>query len=548
MISYLLLWFGILSAATVPKPAADTRPYIVVMSDAAASIRGYSAEVAAANTAHRVTNMFAAQGAVVKHVCNSSIYGFSATLTPDALQHLQDDPDVYEIEQDGVVRTSNPPIWNLDRINQRRLPLDGVKSSSAEAGDGAVVYVVDTGVRRNHIEFSLPSGVSRVTDGKSFVQDGKGWEDCNGHGTHCASTAAGKNYGVAPGANIVSVRVLGCSGTGSYSDMIAGIDWIVRDSQRRAPGKSVISMSLGGGRSTAMNRAVDSAVDAGIAVVVAAGNENDDACAYSPSSSRNALTVASSDSRDRKSGFSNYGECVDIVAPGSDIAAADYRSRTGVKRLSGTSMACPHVAGAVAAETSRTGSSNAAARYVLQQATPSVINGLKAPMLYLPPPPATPIVPLPTPSPPFRPPLPPTRGACHTTSNNICVFPFVFRGQTYDSCTTTSDTKTWCSTKVDSRGQHVTGNWGYCKAEKECFACPASSRGAVGTKGTVATSCANDNKHGGCGNNSRSTIALSTLILVCVQTVACFAVVFFEIHSFRSSMPPTTPRITSGSV
>ena len=394
------LLYATTNATAVPEPV--TAPYIVVMGDASASMEGYDARVEAWNTAERMGKLFSDSGSVVRHVYNASLYGFAATLPQQAVEHLKADPKVYSVEKDGVVSIDNS-MWGLDRINQRRLPLDGTTSPDENAGEGAIVYVVDTGVAPRHDQFrSTASRTSRVIGGASFVQDGNGWYDCNGHGTHCASTVAGKTCGVAPQAKIISVRVLGCSGVGSYGDMIAGLDWIMRDVKRRGTTKAVVSMSLGGASSAAMDQAVDNVAASGVPVVVAAGNENKDACNYSPARARLAVSVASSDRRDRKSSFSNYGKCVDIVAPGSDIIGADFRSRSGLKSLSGTSMACPHVAGAIAAA-SRDRTSNDAQKAVMGMATPKIIQGLDAPLLYV----SSSMTPLPIPSP-----TPPPQSTC----------------------------------------------------------------------------------------------------------------------------------------
>ena len=168
---------------------------------------------------------------------------------------------------------------------------------------------------------------------------------CSGHGTHCASTAAGATYGVAKSATIVTVQVLSCSGTGSGAGVIAGIDWAVDDAGKRSQ-KAVISMSLGGGFSASENQAIATAVAQDVVVVAAAGNDDSDACSYSPASAPEALTVGSTTQNDVKSSFSNHGSCVDIHAPGSSITAAWSSSDSSIATISGTSMACPHVAGA----------------------------------------------------------------------------------------------------------------------------------------------------------------------------------------------------------
>jgi subtilisin family serine protease len=258
---------------------------------------------------------------------------------------LPSDPVVPVARQRGI----RAETWGLDRLDQRRLPLDGVMdpSSAGASGDGAGVrvYVIDTGIRSDHLEFD-----NRVLDGFVSVNqgqdDGNGTEDCNGHGTHVTGTAAGAQLGVAAGANVVPVRVLNCYGGGYGSDVLAGLDWIASNHPAGTPG--VVNMSLGGGASAALNAAVQEVIDAGLLVVVAAGNSNADACYESPASAPNAITVGATDSADVRASFSNYGSCVDLFAPGVGIPSAWHTGATDTATLSGTSMAAPHVAGAAA--------------------------------------------------------------------------------------------------------------------------------------------------------------------------------------------------------
>ncbi len=230
--------------------------------------------------------------------------------------------------------------WGLDRVDQANLPLDG-RIATNQNGAGVTTYIIDTGVRADHDEFT-----GRVINGFSSINDGNGSNDCNGHGTHVAGTVAGSTYGVAPSATVVPVRVLSCSGSGSTSGVIAGIDWAVRHHQAGVP--AVANMSLGGGYSAALNAAVAAGIADGISFSVAAGNSSDNACSYSPASEPTAITVGSTTSTDGRSSFSNWGSCLDVFAPGSSIRSAWYTSSTSTATLSGTSMAAPHVAGAAA--------------------------------------------------------------------------------------------------------------------------------------------------------------------------------------------------------
>lgn len=286
------------------------------------------------------------KGNRVEDVFTSRVNGLVAELDRADVERLRDDPRVLTVERDGVVRALavrdvETTLWGLDRIDQRSRPGNG-RITTATDGTGVTAYVVDTGIRPDHTQFE-----GRVANrGFTAFSDEYGWGDCQGHGTHVAGTVAGKDFGVAPKAGLVSVRVLGCNGSGSYSGVIAGIDWIASDHQTGQP--AVANLSLGGGFSAAMNAAIQRAVDDGVTVAVAAGNENSNACNSSPASAPAAITVGSTSSNDARSSFSNYGTCLDIFAPGSGIRSSTMTSTTSSAEYSGTSMASPHVAGAAA--------------------------------------------------------------------------------------------------------------------------------------------------------------------------------------------------------
>jgi subtilisin family serine protease len=235
----------------------------------------------------------------------------------------------------------NPPSWGIDRIDQRQHALDKKYHYDSD-GTGVDVYIVDTGVNPEHVEFG---GRARFAHNSSG--DNKD-EDCNGHGTHVSSTIGGATVGVAKNVNIHGVKVLTCAGSGTNEGVIGGIDWVVGEHKKGTGKKSVINMSLGGGKSETLNLAVTAATKAGVTVVVAAGNESSNACNTSPASSPDAITVAASNTWDLGAIFSNFGECVHIYAPGVNIKGAWIGGKNGYKSESGTSMASPHVAGAAA--------------------------------------------------------------------------------------------------------------------------------------------------------------------------------------------------------
>ena len=230
--------------------------------------------------------------------------------------------------------------WNIDRIDQRSLPLNKDVSLTLN-GQGVTVYVVDSGILSTHEEFA-----GRIRAGFTKILDGRGTEDCYGHGTHVAGVIGGSTYGVAPNVTLVPVRVTNCSGSGWTSDMIAGIDWAIADHTAGEP--AVMNISMSGNLSSKVNAAVDRAIADGIVVVTAAGNNNKDACSYSPGSTSSAINVAASDENDARWSWSNYGKCVDIFAPGANVLSAWATSATASKTLKGTSHATPHVAGVAA--------------------------------------------------------------------------------------------------------------------------------------------------------------------------------------------------------
>jgi len=279
--------------------------------------------------------------------------GYFAQLSKSALSALNVRPEVAYIEADQEVHiaqscsSQSGATWGLNRIDERTVALDGIFNYDTSAGEGVDSYIVDTGILLTHDEFE-----GRAIFGANFVDNNN--NDCNGHGTHVAGTVGGATYGVAKKTTLLAVKVLNCGGSGSWSGVISGIEFVLTSYQsRRRP--SVANMSLGGGQSDAIDDAVAAAVAGGVTFVVAAGNSNADACNFSPAATPTAITVGATTiednegtQEDTRSYFSNYGTCVDIFAPGQMITSAWIGSNTATNTISGTSMASPHVAGAVA--------------------------------------------------------------------------------------------------------------------------------------------------------------------------------------------------------
>ncbi|EPF6349767.1 S8 family peptidase [Acinetobacter baumannii] len=285
------------------------------------------------------------------------------------IEAMKKNPHVLSVESDTIVNidatTQSNPDWGLDRIDQKALPLNSTYSY-LQTGSGTTAYIVDTGILSSHQEFS-----GRVLSGYTAISDGNGTTDCNGHGTHVAGTVGGTTYGVAKSVNLVPIRILGCDGSGASSNVIAGLDWILKNGKKPA----VVNMSLGGATSSSLDSAVENLYNNGYVMVVAAGNSNTDACTSSPARVSKAITVAATDNTDTRASYSNYGSCVDIFAPGSQINSSWIGSNTATKILNGTSMATPHVAGVVAEmlQSTPTASPQTISTNLLNQASSNVV-------------------------------------------------------------------------------------------------------------------------------------------------------------------------------
>lgn len=259
------------------------------------------------------------------------------------------------MSSNGSAATENGAPWGLARISHRKGLNFGTFNKYlyySEGGEGVDVYVIDTGTNINHVDFE-----GRASWGQTIPQ-GDPDEDGNGHGTHCSGTVAGKKYGVAKKAHVKAVKVLRSDGSGTMSDVVKGVEWAAeahlaevkraKDGKRKGFKGSTANMSLGGGKSVTLDRAVNAAVDAGIHFAVAAGNDNADSCNYSPAAAANAVTVGASALSDERAYFSNYGKCNDIFAPGLNIQSTWIGSKYAINTISGTSMASPHIAGLLA--------------------------------------------------------------------------------------------------------------------------------------------------------------------------------------------------------
>ncbi|WP_311203331.1 S8 family peptidase [Streptomyces gossypii] len=279
-------------------------------------------------------------GGEITHTYSAALHGFALRTDEASARELAADPAVARVEADQRMQAlgtqPNPPSWGLDRVDQAQLPLDD-SYTYPDSSSNVHAYIIDTGIRVTHEDFG-----GRATWGTNTVDSNN--TDCNGHGTHVAGTTGGTDYGVAKSPQLVAVKVLNCQGSGSTAGVVAGIDWVTANAVKPA----VSNMSLGGGSSPTLDSAVRRSIGTGISYAVAAGNERENACTGSPSGVAEAITVGATTRNDSRSSFSDFGQCLDLFAPGSDITSAWSTSDTAQNTISGTSMASPHVAGAAA--------------------------------------------------------------------------------------------------------------------------------------------------------------------------------------------------------
>jgi len=352
------------SGGSAQRSGPETVPgqYIVVFGDGVA------------DPAALATALVTSAGGTLLHVYTSAIKGFAARLPALAVDALRLNPAVASIEPDQVMRAdvtqsmdANGDPWGLDRIDQGALPLSGTYTYTS-TGAGVHAYIIDTGMWTLHPEFG--GRADDVYDALLGVAAGTG-EDCNGHGTHVAGTIGAATYGVAKAVSLHGVRVLSCAGIGLNSDVIAGVDWVTANHVTPA----VANMSLGGGKSPALDQAVTNLWNSGVFLAVAAGNDNVDACTESPSGAPSVFTVAASDKTDAKASYSNWGSCVEAYGPGSAIKSTYLGGTT--MTLSGTSMATPHVVGVAALYKATNGDQPSAtvSDWLITNATAGVITG-----------------------------------------------------------------------------------------------------------------------------------------------------------------------------
>ncbi|MFZ3474545.1 S8 family peptidase [Streptomyces sp. 4.24] len=321
---------GLVQYAGAPGAVADS--YLVLLDPARAGSR--------TDRGRAVVERF---GGTVRRTYDSAVNGFAARMTERQARRLAADPAVARVAQNRRMRLDatqpNPPSWGVDRIDQRRRPLNEAYAYPDSGGQGVTAYVIDTGINITHQDFG-----GRASYGYDAIEDDFEADDSHGHGTHVAGTLVGTTFGAAKKAKVVAVRVLDWYGEGTTEQVVAGIDWVTRNAVKPA----VANMSLGGDPDDVLDAAVRGSIASGITYAVSAGNQSTDASGHSPARVSQALTVGAVNDHDARSSYSNFGRLVDLFAPGDFITSAVSWGDDWSTVMSGTSMATPHVAGAAA--------------------------------------------------------------------------------------------------------------------------------------------------------------------------------------------------------
>jgi hypothetical protein len=367
-----LLLAGLLALGAPVSPAAEGTivPGVNAIPDSYVVVLKEGASMAKVSAKH---------GGQIGRVFTKALNGYEVTLSARAARKLAADPAVDYVQQNGQITIEtavpesigalgtqpSPPSWGLDRIDQRNRPLDA-SYTYPNTGAGVRAYIMTTGIRTTHTDFG-----GRAIHGWDTVDNDGNATDCNGHGTAVAGITGGTAHGVAKGVTLVAVRLVNCQGTGTYAQLIAGVDWVTTHAIKPA----VAVLPAGGTLHTSFNAAVRNSILSGITYSVIGGSQNSNACNYSPGSVAEAITVAATDINDNRHGASNYGSCLDIFAPGIGITTTWHLSDTAVITISGTSFAAAHGGGAAAliAAVNPTWTAQQVRDKLVADATPNVV-------------------------------------------------------------------------------------------------------------------------------------------------------------------------------